>query len=808
MSSDATVGREEVEGTEVSSTSAAAYRQAREELLSRPVASRSARRRALSALTDDWLADVYRASGAEELGACLVAVGGYGRRELTAGSDLDLVLLLPDHLDAHDSRIEEVGEQLWYPIWDSGVRVDHSVRTVGQARRMAAQDFRVILGLLDLRVIAGQRELGERAASAVLSDWRALARTRLDELRDASLERRRTQGEVAHLLEPDLKEAYGGLRDSTVLRAVAASWVTDVPRDGLDEAHERLLDVRDALHEALLADGRRPNDILRTQDQVEVAARLDLRDREELLRVVSDSARTIAYAADTTWRRVDRLLRQRTSRLGRRRMRKPGPERVPLADGVVAHDGEVVFAADARADRDPVLLLRMAAAAAQAGLPLAPATVSRLAREAAPMPTPWPEPARDALVSLLGAGEGLVPVWEAMDRQGLITRLIPEWEAVRSAPQSNPVHLYRVDRHLVETAARASDQVRDVARPDLLLVAALLHDIGKARGGDHSEIGADLTAEIAPRLGFDEAETLTLVRLVRHHLLLADVATRRDLDDPVTIQTVVEAVEGQRCLELLRGLTIADAHATGPGAWSEWKAALVDDLVRRTAAVLSGDEPSSAPSAADRHAHLLAATGVDVIMESGAPTASIIVAAPDRPGLLATIAGVLALHRLEVKSADTQTVGDRAVTAWSVTPFYGDFPALDLLRSDIIRALEGDLNVEGKLAERRRGRPARLAPPRVDFVPGAASGADVLEVRAHDEPGLLNLIARAISQAGVTIGAARVATLGSEVVDAFYLNRPDGGRLSSEDRARVVGWVLDRLLEGANASTDGGSGTA
>ncbi len=808
MSSDAALGREGVEGAEVPSTPAATYRRARQELLGRPVASRSARRRALSALTDDWLAEIWRDSGAEELGACLVAVGGYGRRELTVGSDLDLVLVLPDHLDTQDARIEGAGERLWYPIWDSGVRVDHSLRTVGQARRMAAQDFRVILGLLDLRVIAGDRELGERAASAILSDWRALARTRLDELREASIERRRTQGELAHMLEPDLKEAYGGLRDSTVLRAVSASWVTDVPRDGLDEAHERLLDVRDALHEVLLANGRRPNDTLRTQDQPSVAEHLDLRDREELLRVVSESARTIAYAADTTWRRVDRLLRQPTSRLGRRRMRKSGPERVPLADGVVAHDGEVVFAADARADRDPVLLLRMAAAAAQAGLPLAPASVSRLAREAAPMPSPWPQPARDALVSLLGAGDGLVPVWEALDRQGLISRLIPEWEAVRSAPQSNPVHLYRVDRHLVETAARACDQVRDVARPDLLLVAALLHDIGKARGGDHSDVGAELTAAMAPRLGFNEDETLTLVRLVRHHLLLADVATRRDLDDPLTIQAVAEAVEGQRCLELLRGLTIADAHATGPGAWSEWKAALVDDLVRRTAAALSGDEPVVAPSAADRHAYLLATSGVEVILESGEPTASIIVAAPDRRGLLATIAGVLALHRLEVKSADTQTVGDRAVTAWTVVPFYGDFPALELVRSDVIRALAGDLNVEGKLAERRRGRSERLAPPRVDFVPGAASEADVLEVRAHDAPGLLNLIARGISEADVTIVAARVATLGSEVVDAFYLNRPDGARLSTDDRARVVGTVLDRLLEGVSNVASEGSGTA
>jgi len=806
VSTESIQGREGVGGAEAPSTPAASsatavsYREARAELLGRPTASRAARRRALSALTDDWLSGVFAESGAGELEACLVAVGGYGRRELTVGSDLDLVLLLPDHVDPQDPRITEVVEQLWYPIWDSGVRVDHSMRTAGQTRRMAAQDFRVILGLLDLRVIAGQRDLGERVSSAILSDWRALARTRLDELRDASIERRRLQGEAAHLLEPDLKEAYGGLRDSTVLRAVAASWVTDVPREGLDEAHDHLLDIRDALHEVIVEDGRRPSDILRTQDQPEVAERLGLPNREALLRQLSESARTVAYAADTTWRRVDRLLRQRTSRLGRRRMRRPGPERTPLADDVVAHDGEVVLAADARPDRDPVLLLRVAAAAAQAGMPLAPATVSRLAREAAPLPTPWPQPARDALVSLLGAGEGLVPVWEALDRQGLISRLIPEWEAVRSAPQSNPVHVYRVDRHLVETASRASAYVRDVARPDLLLVGALLHDIGKARGGDHSEVGAELTAQITPRMGFSDPDTEVLVRLVRHHLLLTDVATRRDLDDPLTVQVVAEAVEGARCLDLLHALTNADARATGPGAWSDWKSALVDDLKRRTAAVLIGDTPDVEPSAAERHAHLLASTGVDLIWEPGDPASSVIVAAPDRPGLLGTVAGVLALHRLEVKSADTQTIGDRAVTAWTVTPFYGDFPALDLLRSDVMRALDGDLDLDRRLADRRRSLTAPVAPPRVDFVPDAASDADVLEVRAHDEPGLLHCIGTAISTAGASIGAARVATMGSEVVDAFYLRRPDGGRLTPADRARVVGWVLDRLHEGERAS--------
>ena len=789
-----TTGFGPAEGGLPLSAAPSAYRDARRELLSRPVAARPARRRALTALTDDWLAAVFEASGADGLGACLVAVGGYGRGDLTAGSDLDLLLVLPDRVDASDARVVEIVDRLWYPVWDSGVPVDHSVRTPAEVRRAATQDIRVVLGLLDARPVAGDVSLGERVASAILADWRALARTRLDEVRASVDARRARQGDAAHLLEPDLKESYGGLRDAGILDAVAASWVTDVPREGLDEVRSTLLDMRDALHDCALEEGRRPSDVLRTQDQEDVARRLGLDGRDAMLRELGEAARAIAYASDTMWHRIARLQRGREDRGVRRRLRRSGPERVPLADGVVVHDGEVALAADARPDRDPVLVLRFAAAAAQAGLPVSPAAVARLARESAPMPVPWPADARDALVSLLGSGSGLVPVWEALDQHGLIVRLIPEWSVVRSAPQGNPVHLYRVDRHLVETAAASAAHLREVGRPDLLVLGSLLHDIGKGHPGDHSEVGAELSDAIAERMGLDAGDRRVLVCLVRHHLLLPDTATRRDLDDPLTAEQVAAAVGSVETLDLLRALTYADASATGPGAWSEWKAALVDDLTARTRTHLSGALRPLPPAMAERHADLLASDGVDLVLETGSPASRVIVAAPDRPGLLGAIAGVLAVHRLEVKAADTETVGDRAITAWTVVPFYGDFPSLDLVRSDILRALAGDWDVRERLAHRRRGTSA--APPRVDFVPGAATDADVLEVRAHDEPALLHRIGEAIREAGASITAARIETLGSEAVDVFYLRAAGGGRLGSAERACVVGAVLDRLQQG------------
>jgi len=768
---------------------ASAYREARRELRGQSAhGTFAARRRALVELTDEWLSDVFTESGAP--GCALIAVGGYGRGELTSGSDLDLLLLVPERAE---SSIGEVADRLWYPIWDSGVKVDHSVRTVPHARRMAASDLKVMLGLLDMRCIAGDDDLAAGLRSSILGDWRALARSRLAELRETVDDRRVRYGDLADLIEPDIKESFGGLRDVTVLRAVAASWVTDVPHQGLDAAHETLLDVREALHGEALGGDRRPGDVLRLQDQDRVAEHLGVADADDLLRLVSDAARVVAYATEITWNRVGRLTRDTGVRALRRRMRRSGPERTPLADGVVVHDGEVVLATESRPDRDPVLVLRLAAAAAQAGLPISPAAVHRLSEESAAMPVPWPDGARDALVSLLGAGPALIPVWEALDRVGLIERLIPEWGPVRGAPQRNPLHVYRVDRHLIEAAAHAGERVRRVERPDLLLVGALLHDIGKARPGDHTEVGVAIVAELAPRLGFDAHDTGVLCALVDHHLLLPEAATRRDLDDPVTIAVVADAVGDRSTLDLLHALTESDALATGPAAWSEWKAGLIDDLVARTRASLAGESVPGEPQVALVHADLVEAPGLQLRLTVGEASTQVVVAADDRPGLLADIAGVLALNRLEVRSADTQTVGERAVSAWVVHPLYGEPPVQEALRQDLQRALDGILDVSARLATRHHPPRGPSAPARVDFIADAASSADVLEVRAHDQPGLLHRVSTAVTSAGAFITAARVATLGSEVIDAFYLRRPDGSRIDAADRALIVSTVLEAL---------------
>ena len=615
----------------------------------------------------------------------------------------------------------------------------------------------------------------------MLADWRADARRRLPELREMTRGRWDDYGELAFLLEPDLRESRGGLRDVQAIQAVAAAWVAPGPADRVKEAYSLLLDVRHALHEVT----GRGGDRLVLQEQEAVAGALGLLDAEVLLRAVVEAARTVTFAVDHLWRQVDRFC----SPPGR-------PERRPLADGVVEHDDEVVLALGADVAADPSLVLRAAAAAAQAGLPLAISTVERLARETRPMPVPWPPEARDALVTLLGAGAPAIGVWEALDQVGLIERLLPDWERVRNRPQRNPVHTFTVDRHLVETATRAAAHTRDVARPDLLLIGALLHDIGKGWPGDHSKTGAVMARDMGEHLGFDAADVRILETVVRHHLLLPETATRRDLDDPVTIETVAETIGDPIVLETLAALAIADGLATGPAAWGSWKAGLVAELARRVAAVLAGAPPPVAPEpTADQLA--LARHGGGAVRVVGS---QITVVAPDRPGLLWQAAGVLALHRLAVRSARTVSwsEGPTALLEFVAVPEYGSGPDPAALEVDLRRVLAGRLDVAQRLERRARSHRTRkgvpVPPPRVTMIDDASETATVVEVRAHDRPGLLWRIGHVLGSFGIQVRAARVETLGAEAVDVFYVVDAEGDPVTDETlRASIRAGVLEAV---------------
>jgi [protein-PII] uridylyltransferase len=749
------------------------------------------RRTALTEVTDSWLGELFAEAHARvPVPACLAAVGGHGRKELAPGSDVDLLLLHRGNAE----QVEALASAVWYPIWDAGLRLDHSVRTVAEARRAAADDVKVMLGLLDARALAGDETFVMNLREAVLADWRSMAATRLDDLHALVEQRRSRFGDLAQMLEPELKEAYGGLREASVLRAISASWLVDVPHTDWAGAADQLLDVREALHAVT---GRR-SDVLLLQEQDAVAKELGLPDADALLRHVYQAARHLAYASDVAWYRVHRTTR-RSPRLAKRPLLRRTADRVPLADGVVVQDGEVVLASEVMPERDPVLVLRVAGAAAQAGLPIAHHTLERLAAGAAPLPTPWPPAARDAFVRLLGSGHALVGAWEALDHFGFVDSWFPEWAVVRAAPQRNPMHRFTVDRHLIETVVEASTLTREVDRPDLLLVAALLHDIGKSRAGDHCDIGALLTADIAPRIGFDDADTGVLVDLVQHHLFLAEAATKRDIDDPRTMAMITEVFPDVQTVALLGSLSVADARATGPAVSSDWRLSLIKTLTNHVVRTAQGQAPAVSSELSADEQLALAQPGTWVFLDQSDWGCAVTVAAPDAPGLLATVAAILAVHRLQVRAARVRTVDGRALQSWQVTPLYGAPPSGVLLGEEIRRAVEGLHDPTEVLRARElEFQPSRMSAfpePRVHV--DTSAEACFIEVRAHDRPALLYSVARTITDCGMAIHGANVDTLGSDVIDVFSVGEVDG-RPVSEARGKQVGAaILNSLREQA-----------
>jgi [protein-PII] uridylyltransferase len=714
----------------------------------------------------------------------LVAVGGLGRREPAPCSDLDLVLLHDGKLDG----LAELADAIWYPIWDSKIGLDHSVRTPEQALAVAKTDLKALLGLLDIRHLAGDPGLTGRVRGSVLDVWRATAAKRLPEMKTLAQERWAIAGEAAYLLEPNLKESRGGLRDAQSLHALAAAQLVDYPL-WVREAHPVLLDVRGELHRLT----GRADDVLRQQEQDGVAAALGYVDTERdqardlLLRGVNEAARAIAHALDLAWRRVDAMNGSR----GRRRWRpgagRPSPERVGLAKDVVSHDDEVVLARDADPWADPGLVLRAARAAAEHDLPIAPFALERLASESAPLPVPWPSAALDDFLAVLGAGPAAIPVLESLDHAGLLVRLLPEWDAVRCHAQHNPVHRFTVDRHLLETAAAAAALDGHLARRDLLVVGCLLHDIGKGfPSADHSVTGAEHAEVIARRMGFNDADVDTIVGLVRHHLLLPNTATRRDIDDPMTITIVRESVgDSAELLELLHALAVADAAATGPAAWSDWKAGLIADLVRRASAAMQGNRQPGLAPLDDERRDLAERGELAVLVRPD----EVVIAAPDRTGTLYRSVGVLALHSLDIREASIRTHAQMAVNRFVVEPRFGRMPDATLVRSDLARALKGELGLADKLAEKERSysrRPPGAAHRRPNVLWfDDATDATVVEFRGEDEIGLLFRITSALERAGLDVRSARVSSVAGAVVDAFYVTDRDGKPIPAADRAAL-----------------------
>ena len=744
-------------------------------------------RRERSDASDRELVELFRGalaiSGVTEKQIALAAVGGFGRGELSPGSDLDILFI---HTGLPESTLSAFVKAMLNPLWSVGRQVDYSVRTRAETKSVARGDIKVIMGLLDLRHIAGNIYLTESLSAQSQKQWRSKFRSYLPMIRATIRERTETFGELAFLLEPDLKEARGGLRDINTIRAISKSEFVPVSLDRLAAAEALFSQVRDVLHAVT---GRSRDQLLLTEQDA-VAAAMEYVDADALMLELSRAARTVDYVMQLSWFEIEKRLH----RISLKRSKS-----IPLAKGLVRFRNEIRVEIGYDIALDPGIGLRAAALAAQRGVRISLESIERLADEFALLPTPWPRQSREDLVALIGAGEAMIPIFESLDQEDLISRWIPEWSHMRFLPQRNVLHHHTVDRHMLETAVRAAALTREVHRPDLLLVGALLHDIGKGyQGKDHSEYGAELIHPLARRLGFSEGDAITLAKMVEHHLLLPTVATRRDIDDPKTIEYVKSLVDNAELLELLHALSIADGEATGRTAWSEWKAGLVENLVERTLAAMQGVTPPPQPELTSLQLAKVADGSLSLEIFDLGDVLNLEIVAPDRVGLLSAITAVFAVTRLDVRSAKTRTVDGIAVMNWIVNVDVNlSTPSSERLLDLIERALIGTEDLRVRIEERIRSyrrRPGILVPPPVvTAITQIVTDATIIEVRMHDRPALLHTVATAITEFGVDIRGAIVSTLGAEAFDTLYVTDLSGAPLA-HNQAVDLALALENIL--------------
>lgn len=537
-------------------------------------------------------------------GVGLGAVGSLARGQVGPCSDLDLVLIY-DAKALNDQQLNALANKLWYPLWDSGLDLDQSVRTRAQCEAVTDHDLPAAMGWLDVVPVAGDTELICSTALSILERWRKAARKRLPELLGSAKSRLDEFGRMEYLNQPDIKEARGGLRDSVLVSALAASWLADRPHGRYDDAVERLLDVRDCIH---LVAGKDANRLLAPY-QAEVAAMLGLADPtlpdgereaksiDDLQTLLARLGRTIAFSLDATASRADHSLTHEKPRFAFFQLAKPrahGKREAPkfelLAPGIAKHEGEVVLAPGVDPTLDANLALRVAVAAAESGLPIAPGTLNNL-RRCPIRDSVWDCESRDLFVRLLACSDSLLSVWEELDFVDIPGRWIPEWLGVRNRPSVSAAHRYTIDRHMVEVVSRLgrmspSGVPYSDERYHALLLAGILHDIGKRPGVcDHAAEGARHANAILKRMGYDGDTVWWVTLLVREHLTLSDFATGKNPNDPTVGDDLAACVDHDPILlDMLFDLTRADGSSLGATAgetiskqygWSKWRESLV-----------------------------------------------------------------------------------------------------------------------------------------------------------------------------------------------------------------------------------------
>ena len=823
-----------------------------------------------TALVDGFIVDHFNTSPAfaKARGSItLIALGGYGRRELYPFSDVDLLLL-------HDWKakkyMQDVSEAVLYPLWDAGFDVGHSVRGVKDAVAFARDDFIFQVSLLDARMLTGSQPLYDklqtRYRKKILDGRRHEFVGTMEKLRT---ERRLKYGSHSYLLEPHIKEGKGGMRDIQAMLWTAKAifgldGLADMEDSGMLEPAARadfedswnmLAKIRNRLHYV----SRRHNDQLIFEYQEEMAAAFGYEDRDGMLAVehfmrhVYSHLQTIAVVTDLFFEHVYEVLGM---------VGKDKGERV-LEKGIVVRSNTLRLAVtEDELARRPYLLMRLFLQAARTGLSVHHRTRQLVTRNLSLVDDDFRCSKRAARIffDLLMQPENQLPALETMLETGLLPAYIPEFGGVESLAQHDLYHIYTVDRHQLQTVAELSTLQQEQAEvyqplssPHLLYLAALLHDIGKGHHTDHSVLGADMIQDVGLRLGLSREEQSCLAFLVRYHLFLPENALRRDLDDQEFIRQTAELISDMDRLSMLYLLSIADSRATGPSAWSSWKATLMADLYLKVKACLEAgctidaadaqneeqgvswlreqvaallkpgeqlrlsaeDLPVDyltgfTPEMVVRHLRMhrdqaaLLQQKVLLFPEDRHGSWSLLMLSRDRQGLLAKLCGVLALHNLSVLAAQIFTWPDGTVVdVLDVVPVAEsgfaeqDWQALENdLNLAVNYRLDVGLQIHNKMQAvgNRPKRQVQQLEKKVVLDNTSSSQFTVIEVYGGDRIGTLYQLTQTLSDFRLDIHRARIATEVEQLIDIFYVSGEDGAKIEDGPLQEKIRTTLEKII--------------
>lgn len=794
-------------------------------------------------LIDSHLAQKFSDCAETKKGMTLIAVGGYGRGELFPFSDIDLLLL---HEKSVSDQLNSVAEALFYPLWDAGLEVGHSVRTIKQCLSDAAQDFFFQVAFLDARFISGDVSLFSQLQNKFRKKFiDGKRREFFEEMTHHRDDRHKRFGQHSYMLEPQIKESRGGLRDiqailwtskvvfgfKDIASLCDSGILSKSEHNRFVEAWEHLIKIRNRLH---YITGRR-TDQLFFEHQEEIAKAFNFRhsqgimDVEHFMRKVYGHLQTVAITSDLFFEHVDEVLAKKPGFFSKEKINV-------LAPGIIARNDRVHLSHTDSISNTPRILMQIFSLAAKAGLQVHHQTRKAIAENVALINDDFrtDQQISKQFLTILQQQKTTASILEAMLETGFLAAYIPEFAHLTSLAQHDIYHVYTVDHHLLQTV-QILHQVTDkhpniysiLTSPRILFLAALLHDIGKGYDTNHSDKGAELAVQIGTRLNLSADEIALLEFTVKNHLFLTDTALRRDLEDPVFIQSCAKKFASLEELSMLLLLSIADAMATGPTVWNDWKNTLLLDLYLKIALILekkegSGDNSSSGidwirdkiNSEFDNHCpiqlddlpddYLLnfspeqiaehirysqdVTDDVTVIPNDKSDHWTILIITKDRPGLLTKICGVTALNNLELLAAQVFTWPNGiAIDSLDVCSVYKQAHSdqnWSAFTTDISQALKNRLGLEYRL--NNLTLPLTKIPSRDNQLTKVVIHNDaseiftVMEVYTENKMGILYNICRTLTDFQINIFRAKIGTQSDQVVDVFYVLDQEGQKITDK----------------------------